>query len=272
MKQKIPIPEQRGYHGYTTNGRPIPKRGSLKNGQYTQVQPASAAASQYRQWQQQESYDIGTEDGEWDTQWPQRMPTSSRRYIQPREYVQGSTRFHVQYGPPPQPAQPNRRQVDTDNERITESRREKGDMHWLVFFGVGMTVMLLLWVLGSAFLSWLDTKWDDMIYSYPRTFQCDAVVGHSDSQQNPSHFIAINLNRHVEVIELPGGDSSHSRIFMIATLVGDGQDLTPVTLSFKDVNRDGKPDMLIHIQDQVIVFINDNGQFRPQQPGDHIHL
>ncbi len=55
-------------------------------------------------------------------------------------------------------------------------------------------------------------------------------------------------------------------------IIGDGQDLTPVTLNFKDVNGDGKLDMIIHIQDQTFVFINDGTQFRPLKPGEHITL
>jgi len=39
------------------------------------------------------------------------------------------------------------------------------------------------------------------------------VVGHNDSEAHPSHFIAINVDRHVDVIEFPGGDASKARIY-----------------------------------------------------------
>ena len=39
-----------------------------------------------------------------------------------------------------------------------------------------------------------------------------------------------------------------------------------------DVNHDGKPDMIIHAQDQIWVFINDNGKFRPATPDDHVSV
>jgi hypothetical protein len=96
-----------------------------------------------------------------------------------------------------------------------------------------------------------------------RTFQTDAVVGHGDSEAHPSHFIAINLNRHVIVIEIPGGDISRSIIYSGPVLLGDGQDMTPVTLTFSDVNGDGKPDMILHILDQTIVFLNNGTKFVP---------
>ena len=137
---------------------------------------------------------------------------------------------------------------------------------------VGMFVMALL-VLGFSTVSaWWQVHLDDMQYGRPRTFQMDAVVGHQDSASNPTHFVFINLNRHVEIIELPGGDSAHARIYTGPILYGNGQDLTPVTGEIRDVNGDGKPDLIVHIQDQQIVFINDGTQFRPLQPGEQIHL
>ena len=73
----------------------------------------------------------------------------------------------------------------------------------------------------------------------------------------------MNLNRHVTVIEIPGGDSSKSKIYNGPMLIGPGQDLTPVTLTFKDVNADGKLDMIVNVQDTHFVFLNSNGTFVP---------
>ena len=137
---------------------------------------------------------------------------------------------------------------------------------------VGMLLMTVLVFAFSAIGSWWRVHEDDVTYGRPRTFQINAVVGHGDSPGNPSHFIFLNLNRHVVIIELPGGDPTRARIYNGPTLFGDGQDLTPVTGEFRDVNGDGKPDMIVHIQDQTIVYINDGTEFRPQQPGDHVHL
>jgi hypothetical protein len=136
----------------------------------------------------------------------------------------------------------------------------------LIVVGVGIMIMLL----GFMALSWLGNWWmtttNDWTYGRPRTYQTDHVVGHQDSPTNPSHFIAMNLNRHVLVIELPGCDASKALTYLGTVLLGDGQDLVPVTLSFEDRNGDGKPDLNVHIGDQVIVFLNDNGRFvAPQQ-------
>ena len=137
---------------------------------------------------------------------------------------------------------------------------------------VGMLAMIVLVVAFSAFGSWWQVHQDDATYGRPRTFQINAVVGHADSPSNPSHFIFLNLNRHVVIVEIPGGDASHARIYNGPTLFGNGQDLTPVTGEFRDVNGDGKPDMIVHIQDQTLVYINDGTQFRPLQPGEHVNL
>jgi hypothetical protein len=53
-------------------------------------------------------------------------------------------------------------------------------------------------------------------------------------------------------------------------LYGDGEDLAVVTLSFKDVNGDGKPDMIITVANTHIAYINENGQFRPLKPGEQV--
>jgi hypothetical protein len=136
---------------------------------------------------------------------------------------------------------------------------------------IGMVVMAVLAMSLTSLASWWKVHQDDMQYGRPRTFQLDAVVGHNDSPANPTHFILINLNRHIQIIELPGGDSSHARIYSGPVLFGNGQDLTPITGEVRDVNGDGKPDLIVHIQDQQLVFINDGTQFRPLQPGEHVN-
>lgn len=142
----------------------------------------------------------------------------------------------------------------------------------LVAIVLGMALMALLAFTISSIGSWWQLHQQDVTYGRPRTFQIDAVVGHNDSPANPSHFIFLNLNRHVVIIELPGGDSSKARIYNGPTLFGDGQDLTPITAEFKDVNGDGRPDMIVHIQDQTLVYLNDGTQFVSLKPGQQVNL
>ena len=168
------------------------------------------------------------------------MPRSAIRYPIGRPYVfqQGNRRIVLHPEPPP-----------------------KQSKHWLVYIGIGMIFMLALFV-G---LQMLGNWWNNHVYGNPLTYQTDQVVGHGDSTDHPTHFIAIYLNAKVIIIEIPGGDSSHARIYSGPTLYSDNGDSIPVTLEFKDVNGDGKVDMIVHIGDKQIIYLNDGTKFNPQQ-------
>lgn len=205
-----------------------------------------------------------------------RPHTSVRRYKQP---VQRDT---LDDYAPEQAAfvQRRRASIAPAGERITSKaivpplslpRKGKRSVPWLALI-IGMTIMIALVIGLSTFGSWWQMHQNDATYGRPRTFQENVVVGHHDSANNPSHFIFLNLNRHVVITEFPGGDATHAMIYSGPTLFGDGGDLIPVTGEFKDVNGDGLSDMLVHIQDQTIVFLNDGTKFRPLQPGEHVNV
>jgi hypothetical protein len=140
--------------------------------------------------------------------------------------------------------------------------------HPLFYLGVGMIAMLLLWFIVSTAINLVQTTLDNIHYGYPRTFQTDAWVGHNEQTGTPSHFIAINLHGHVEVIEIAGGDPAQTRMYSGPQLYGPGSDLAPVTLRFLDVNGDHKLDMVVSFQGTHLVYINDQGGFRPMQPSE----
>ncbi len=152
--------------------------------------------------------------------------------------------------------------------RMGVKRRSALRLHPMLYLGIGMVVMLALWTGLSMAMSWWNTTWDDLHFGRPRTFQIDAVVGHNDSPANPSHFIAINLNGRIEVLEFPAGDGSKARIYIGPQLYGSGDTLIPVTLSFVDVNGDHLPAMIVHLQDTRLVYINENEGFRPATPAE----
>jgi len=155
----------------------------------------------------------------------------------------------------------------------SKQAHEDRNVHWMLYVGVGMIAALALWVLGSSLLAWGTAKYNDIAYGYPRTYQTDAVVGHGgDSKAQPSHFVALNLHGQVIIVELMAGNPAKSINYTGPNLFESGGDLIPVTLEFRDVTGDGKPDMLIHIQDKVFVFVNDGTKFRPSNANDKIHL
>jgi len=140
-----------------------------------------------------------------------------------------------------------------------------------------MIAMLALWLLGSNLVAWGTQTYNNIHYGYPRTFQIDAVVGHNDSKSHPSHFIAINLNRQAIVIEMMGGDPQKAITYVAPVVIaGQNGDLAPITVEFRDVTGDNRPDMILHIhlptQDQISIFVNDGTKFRPSNNSDKIHL
>jgi hypothetical protein len=127
---------------------------------------------------------------------------------------------------------------------------------------IGMVIMVVLVMSISLLSSWWQVYQNDLHYGRPRTYQMDAVVGHDDSPEHPTHFIFLNLNGHIEIIEIPGGDPAKTRVFSGPVLYGNGQDLVPVTGEIRDDN--GRKDLVVHIQNQEILFINDGTTFHPQ--------
>ncbi len=98
--------------------------------------------------------------------------------------------------------------------------RPRHSIHPVLYLGVGMLAMLATLAARAFVIGWVSTALDDLHYGRPRTFQIDAYVRHNEAPGMPSHFIALNLRGHIEVIELPGGDASHARIYLGPQLYG----------------------------------------------------
>ncbi len=131
----------------------------------------------------------------------------------------------------------------------------------LVLIVTGMLVTLTTISLAQLGAGWMQTKLNDLRYGYPRTFQIDAYVGGEPLGQ-PSHFEAINMRGRLEVIELPGGDPTHARIFQGPQLYGPNAALVPVTIRFVPDGHPRTPDMVIQCQGTQIVFHNVHGTFQ----------
>lgn len=211
--------------------------------------------------------DVADEDDFYST----RMPSSARRY---KIYDKGEGPFSVSDDVTTMEGGTSiRRRASRQGQAITSkavsppkqiSRLEqmRGRRFTVIMLILGAVVAVILVMLVSALLSWWQGVMDDIHYGNPRTSQLDAVVGHNDSATNETHFIFLNLHGHIEIIEIPGGDTSRVRIFTGPTLIGSGQDLIPVTGEIR--NEDGRLDLIVHIQNQQIVYINDGTTFHEQ--------
>jgi hypothetical protein len=128
----------------------------------------------------------------------------------------------------------------------------------LLWAGVVVLLALLLGTLSGIFGVWID----DLRYGRPRVSHLVANVGHESAQGLPSEFMAINLNRRVVVLEFPGGDASKARTLIGPYLFGAGEDLTPITLSTHDLNNDARPELLVNIKNEQLIYINQADGFR----------
>ncbi len=185
-----------------------------------------------------------------------RAPTSTRRYTGEEQIIQrGNQRIHVR-----QVEIPRRRQLAAPPPKVTHSI-EVRRLHWMLWVGSALLIMIAGYLAVSALGSWWQHHQDDATYGNPRTYQTDAVVGHGDSNSQPSHFIAINLKGQVIVAELPGGDVTKAISYQITTVPGNDSN-PPVTLKFIDLNGDGKLDMEVLIGDPgnvITMFLFNNG-------------
>ena len=184
------------------------------------------------------------------------------RQAVPQRRRSGQTREMPVYEAPVRESRPLAQDQPKARSKPTPKPKKGNPAFFIMIIGMACTVLLIIGM--STLASWWHVYQDDLHYGRPRTDQFDAVVGHNDSAQNKTHFVIINLNRRIQIIEIPGGDPSKSRMFTGPSLVGDGQDLTPAWGEAKDVNGDGKPDLIVHVLDQQFIFLNDGSTFHQQ--------
>lgn len=134
-----------------------------------------------------------------------------------------------------------------------------------VLFLIAISMLLTFtWTIGK-------TRLDDLRYGMPRTYHMTANVGHGSSGQ-PSHLIALNLDRQIVVIDVPGGDASQTRTLMGPYLFGAEEHLTPVLLDLNDYNQDNLPDLVVKVKNEKLIYINQDGNFRPTTPEEHAQI
>jgi hypothetical protein len=147
--------------------------------------------------------------------------------------------------------------------------------HWTHTAAYGVALFfaaLAIYALVSVFMGKATVFFDDIRYGRPRTTQLTGFVGHGEAQGQPSHFMALNLNRQVVVIELPGGDASQARTIQGPYLFGANEDLTPVFLELRDMDGDGNKDLILDIRREQIVYVNKDGSFRLPTPEEDFRI
>jgi hypothetical protein len=137
-------------------------------------------------------------------------------------------------------------------------------LHPLLLLGLGMLSMLIVWTMLSAVTGWVRITLDNLQYGRPRTFQTDAWVGHHEQTGLPSHFIVLNLHRHIDIIEIQGSDPSHTRIYPGPQLSGTQDALTPATVRFVTPRGKKLPNMILLVGSSQLTYLNTGQAFVPQ--------
>ena len=144
---------------------------------------------------------------------------------------------------------------------ITLTVGNVGSVGNLAYLVTGVLALLAVYVLLSSLIGWGRTMIDDVKYGRPRTFHLTANVGRSEEANAPTHLVAMNLDRQVVILELPGGDSAHAHALPGPYLFGAGEDLTPVTMRLADMNGDGAADLVVRVKDEEMVYLNRDNTF-----------
>lgn len=157
--------------------------------------------------------------------------------------------------------------VTSKNLRSAQAVQPPAQMLSQRLYTVAYGVMLLLaalaiYVLVGVLISQVRVTVDDLRYGRPRTTHIDGFVGHGEAAGRPTHLIALNLDRQVVILELPGGDATSPRTITGPYLFGASEDLTPVTLQLQDVDGDGLRDLVLDIRSEQVIYLNKDGTFR----------
>ncbi len=208
--------------------------------------------------------------------YPQKMPSSTKRYRQPQgNNALVQQRLHagqiftgadgVEYivmpGRPPVPTRASRGAPTTDTVAISfpQPKRAQGKVTIALFVGVALT-LLAIWLIIVVTNWWTGLQQDWTYTKDFRTYSIDQAVGHGgDSKEHPSHFIVQNDKSRILIIELPADDPRKAVILIGPTLLGAERE--PVTVTFQDTKGSGHLDLVLYCQGRQIVYLNNGDKF-----------
>ncbi len=165
--------------------------------------------------------------------------------------------FHQEYDEedyeeyePPQPKRRASRAYDLPTEHVPINRqttgvpvvvRKKRPRNLLTPFGVGMLLVVIVFILWNmVVVPWwhgLEVQWH---YGDERVSVFGADVGHG----GVSRFIAFEDGEEIVVVEVV---AKKYTVYTIALTAAPNQ---LITLSVSDMNGDGKPDLIVHVDTQ----------------------
>lgn len=141
-------------------------------------------------------------------------------------------------------------------DRVKAPQRRSVLAHPLITAAFAAAAIVIAYQLLAGLLFWTHLRLDDLRYGYPRSSQMEGYVGFGESTGQPTHFIALNLRRQVEVLYISGDDPTHVSTIKGPLLYGANEEYAPVTMRLVDVNGDGYPDLVLSVDRQQIVYVD----------------
>ena len=186
-----------------------------------------------------------------------------RQSTQAREAVRQTTQSRDAIRQTTQPRVTTKQPSQQFRAARPKAQNQNRQFHWLVPTGVTMMITIVCYLLLYGALTTGRGLYNDWAYgATTRTSHLEAMVGDHDSVTSPTHFVAMNLHGNIDVIELPGGDITHAKVFPGPHLLWSDADKAVVTLEVKDVNGDGKPDIIVHVYgDTDLLFRQTSANF-----------
>lgn len=128
-----------------------------------------------------------------------------------------------------------RRTTNLPDPKKTRVMRERRFDRYTLIIIVSLMIIVMIggWWLFSTLANWWTNWQDDLHYGNPRTYQTDQFVGQGDSPSHPDHFIAVNINGRVVVVQLNLAHPELDHTYGITTT----DPKNPVSLSFRQTGN-----------------------------------
>ncbi|NJK81044.1 MAG: VCBS repeat-containing protein [Chloroflexaceae bacterium] len=135
----------------------------------------------------------------------------------------------------------------------------------------GLMLLALMLVAERSF-DIAGQKLNDWRYGFPRSATVVAYVGHGDERVMPTWIQALNLNGQISVLVAPGGDVEQLQVLQGPYLVGLNSQYEVARPAVRDVNSDGHVDLLVTVRGEILIYINEDGTFRPISAEERANL
>jgi hypothetical protein len=133
-------------------------------------------------------------------------------------------------------------------EALPRQKRESWILAHSVPLGVGMLIMLVLYLVGvNIVLPWVVVQVDHWNTGEARLSQFDIDVGHHGT----SHFLAQYLHKQAVVVEIPQDHPEQTKVYAIPIIVVGDNTQRIVTLKPLYVSRHsrpGNPDLVVQVE------------------------